>query len=66
MKERQMASHRRDERESSGFGRNFTALVIVILITVWASRDPHQAAAVVHAIAAAVANAASHYGKHSH
>lgn len=60
-----MAS-RRNERESSGFGRKLTAWVIVILITVWASRDPHQAAAVVHAIATAIGNAASHYGKHSH
>lgn len=58
-------SSRRNERESSGFGRKLTAWVIVILITVWASRDPHQATAVVHTIATAIASAASHYGKHS-
>lgn len=60
-----MASRRRDERESSGFGSKLTVWVIVILITVWASRDPHQAAAVVHAIATAIASAANH-SKSSH
>jgi hypothetical protein len=59
-----MASRRR-ESESSGFGRKLTAWVIVILITVWASREPHQAAAMVHTIATAIANAANH-GKHAH
>jgi hypothetical protein len=61
-----MASRRRDEHESSGFGRKLTTWVIVILITVWASRDPQQAAAVVHAIGTAIGNAASHYGNRSH
>jgi len=60
-----MAS-RRYERESSGFGRKLTAWVVVILITIWASRDPHQAAAVAHAIATAIGNAASHHGKSGH
>ena len=59
-----MAS-RRYERESSGFGSKLTVWVVVILITVWASRDPHQAAAVVHTIATAIASAADH-GKSSH
>jgi hypothetical protein len=56
---------RRYERESSGFGSKLTVWVVVILITVWASRYPHQAAAVVHTIATAIANAADH-GKSSH
>jgi hypothetical protein len=59
-----MAS-RRDDREGSGFGRKLTVWVVVILITVWASREPHQAAAMVHTIATAIANAANH-GKHAH
>jgi hypothetical protein len=59
-----MAS-RRDDREGSGFGRKLTVWVVVILITVWASREPHQAAAMVHTIATAIANAANH-GKHGH
>lgn len=57
---------RRSERESSGIGRKLATWVIVILITVWAAREPHQAAAAVHSIATAIANAASHYGKHTH
>jgi hypothetical protein len=60
-----MASRRRNERESSGFGSKLTLWVIVILITVWASRDPHQALAVLHAIGAAIGNAVNH-GKSSH
>jgi hypothetical protein len=60
-----MRMARRNDRESSGFGSKLTVWVIVILITVWASRDPHQALAVVHAIAAAIGNAANH-GKSSH
>jgi hypothetical protein len=59
-----MAS-RRNDRETSDFGRKLTGWVIVILITVWAAREPHQAAAAVHSIATAIASAASHYGKHS-
>jgi hypothetical protein len=60
-----MAS-RRNERESGGFGRKLTAWVVVILITIWASREPHQAAAVVHAFGTTIGNASSHYGKGSH
>jgi hypothetical protein len=60
-----MASRRRDEHESSGFGSKLTVWVVVILITIWASRDPHQALAVVHAIATAIGNAANH-GNGSH
>lgn len=60
-----MAS-RRNESESSGFGRKLTAWVVVILITIWASRDPHQAAAAAHAFGTAIGNAASRYGKGSH
>ena len=59
-----MAS-RRNERETSEFGRKLITWAIVIAITVWASRDPHQAAAVAHAIATAIASAANH-GKGSH
>jgi hypothetical protein len=58
-------TRRRDERESSGFGSKLIVWAIVIGITIWASRDPHQALAVVHAIATAIGNAASH-GKSSH
>jgi hypothetical protein len=58
-------TRRRDERESSGFGSKLTIWVIVILITVWASRNPHQALTVVHAITTAIHNAANH-GKSSH
>jgi hypothetical protein len=61
-----MASRRRDERESSGFGSKLTVWVVVILITIWASRDPHQALAVVHAIATAIGNAASHHSTSGH
>lgn len=52
--------------ESSGVGRKLTTWVIVILITVWAAREPHQAATAVHSIATAIASAASHHGKHAH
>lgn len=60
-----MASRRYDH-ETGGFGRKLTGWAIVILITIWAAREPHQAAAVVHSIAAATASAASHYGNRSH
>jgi hypothetical protein len=59
-----MAS-RRNDHEGNGFGRKLTVWVVVILVTVWASREPHQAAAVVHTIATAIANAANH-GKSAH
>jgi hypothetical protein len=60
-----MASRRRDDRESSGFGTKLTVWVIVILIAWWAGHDPHQALAVVHTIATAIGNAANH-GKAGH
>jgi len=58
-------ARRNVSRESSGVGSKLAVWVIVILITVWASRTPHQALAVLHAIAAAIGNAANH-GKSSH
>ena len=57
---------RRIERESSGFGSKLTVWVAVILITIWASRDPHQALAVVHVIVTAIGNAASHHTTSGH
>lgn len=59
-----MAS-RRYEREGSGFAQKFVTWVIAALIIVWASRNPHQAAAIVHYIAATAAQLASHYGVHA-
>lgn len=55
-----MGMARRNDRESSGFGGKLTVWVVVILITIWASRDPHQALAVVHAIGTAISNATNH------
>jgi hypothetical protein len=59
-----MAS-RRTERETGGFARKFATWIAFALVIVWAARNPHQAATVVHYIATAIASLASHYGKHS-
>jgi hypothetical protein len=63
--ERKMASRRSDHKGSS-FARKFFIWSAVILITVWASRDPYQALAMVHAIATALGNAAGHHSTSSH
>jgi hypothetical protein len=59
-----MAS-RRNDREGSGIARKLITWIIIALIIVWASRNPHQAATVIRSIASGIANLASHYGKHS-
>ena len=60
-----MASRRRKDDEGSSFTRKFVTWVIIALIIVWAARNPHQAAEVIHYIASGIADLASHYGKHS-
>jgi hypothetical protein len=55
----------RSDRGGSGLARKLTTWVVIALIIVWAARNPHQAADVVHSIASAAASLASHYDKHS-
>ena len=52
---------RRSDRDSGGSGLKFTVWAGSILIAVWAGHDPHQAAMVVHSIAAAIASHAAHH-----
>jgi hypothetical protein len=50
----------RSGREDSGFSRKFITWAIVIVVIVCAVREPHQAAAIVHAVAVAVAKWTNH------
>jgi hypothetical protein len=59
-----MAS-RRSDREGSDFARKLATWAAIALIVIWAARNPHQAATIVHYIASAIASLASRYGKHS-
>lgn len=58
-------SRRRYEPEGSSFTGKFVTWAIIALIIVLAARNPHQAAAVVHYVASAIATLTSHYGKHA-
>jgi len=51
---------RRTERDSGGFGRKFATWTAVILLTVWAAREPAQAATVAHYLASIIASLTSH------
>jgi hypothetical protein len=48
-------------RETGGdAGRKLLAYAVVIAIVIWAARNPHQAAAVLHAIGTAIATHTAH------
>lgn len=56
----------RIERDSGRAARKLVAWVIAAAIIAWAAREPHQAAAVVHSISTAIANATARYDQRSH
>ena len=58
-------ANRRNDNDGSRIGRKLVTWAIIALIIVWASRNPHQAATVIHSIASGIASLASHYGNHS-
>ncbi len=53
-------------REESHLARKLTMWIVLVLVIIWAARDPHQAADAVHAIATALANLTSQASKHGH
>jgi hypothetical protein len=59
-------ARRRNDRDGSGIVGKFVTWVVIIVIIVWAARNPADAATVVRYIATAIGNLASQYGKHHH
>lgn len=63
-----MASRRRDDRESSGFGRKLFGLLVIAGLIYWAGRDPAGAAMVTRHIGEGIASfvhgVAQHANKH--
>lgn len=57
---------RSSDREGSQLARKLIMWLVIVLVTIWAARNPHQAAAAVHAIAIAMANLTSQASKHGH
>jgi hypothetical protein len=55
-----MASRRNDRDVGSTIGRKFLAYAVVIVLIIWASRNPHQAESVLHAIGSAIASWTAH------
>lgn len=57
-----MASRRNDRDTGSAIGGKLFAYAVVIVIVIWASRNPHQAESVLHAIGTALASWTAHAG----
>jgi hypothetical protein len=55
-----MASRRYDRDTGSTIGRKLIAYAVVILLIIWAARNPHQAEIVLHALGSALANWTAH------
>jgi hypothetical protein len=55
-----MASRRNDRDIGSSIGRKLLAYAVVILLIIWAARNPHQAESVLHALGAALASWTAH------
>jgi hypothetical protein len=58
-----MASRRSDRDTGSTIGRKLLAYAVVIVLIIWAARNPHQAETVLHTIGTALASWTAHAHK---